>query len=1008
MMRVGKSGQVTVTVMSAVVSLLLSLVPQLTSSDMMEDLFANATSLMDSLAAEARRTQAGPVGEDIVVVGTGTVNIDPREFLLRQFPHLAKRLFGSAFTNYTSTTSTTTTTEKSLGTSSTTQSPPITTSTRKLSELLTTEASVNHQDSGGGERNKFSMIIKDLSDDGNKGPRPGRISLLPFGSPYLPEFSSGEDARKSVVNNSHEFSTPPSLSSGSGFVTSSTPSSSSSSSTTSSSSSSSVEGEKEEEGESLTRDALDGAPCNVTEVDYETLKDGLETGDLLMIDIRPRLEAELTGIIPGSLNIPSEKVRAELDADELLFERRHRYRKPHPKLGPKLVLTSREESNLVNVVRQLQAAGYANLMLYPRGLVDWILRGGRTERIFESEYQFQSSEEDEAPVQPLDPEELFLGDGQQAAESRTIFRAMGAEQVHENDLDYLSYDDLKFALNQRETLLIDVRRREAFKRGSIPGAVNLPLHMITFDATMTPSRFHQKYNFNLPSKHALRNVIVFGRDRYDGIGAVKRFRVVGYKICQVYNGYDDWMKNYAEDVRRGTPGLDHAQVASGVGSSLNFVSRPPSEGFSPGYVATTPDPKISFRSAASDGPAPLLPNKLGREDVQILVLGGDPERLRRAVRNLRDIGYRYVYVHVAEEASDGTWKPMTGDRLQKCLTLPTRTSAGSNQINAGNNFQRTATSLEKFDSLNFQTAHEHHQQKLVEKTAPTTPAAPASDNKLKVVKEEIFFKDLLEKMEKGEYKVFEFRSEDSVRKDGKIPKSAVMKLFEIPGVVTMQDKEFVSKFGFRKPALDGSDLVVSCDDPQTGREAIRRLRQLGYSRAALFSGCFQQWKSLGGPVQYPTPSRISPGELALQVRKGAMIIDVGDLKLEGRDAFPKSINIPDSNKINSMISELKGDLYIVKIAINNINHEQQEDNCNLDTLALALEDNLTAITPTNYSNKINSMISELKGDLYIVKIAINNINHEQQEDNCNLDTLALALEDNLTAITPTNCSPNFP
>jgi hypothetical protein len=32
--------------------------------------------------------------------------------------------------------------------------------------------------------------------------------------------------------------------------------------------------------------------------------------------------------------------------------------------------------------------------------------------------------------------------------------------------------------------------------------------------------------------------------------------------------------------------------------------------------------------------------------------------------------------------------------------------------------------------------------------------------------------------------------------------------------------------------------------------------------------------------------------LALLARKGAQIIDVGDLKYEGREAFPKSINIP--------------------------------------------------------------------------------------------------------------------
>ncbi len=37
---------------------------------------------------------------------------------------------------------------------------------------------------------------------------------------------------------------------------------------------------------------------------------------------------------------------------------------------------------------------------------------------------------------------------------------------------------------------------------------------------------------------------------------------------------------------------------------------------------------------------------------------------------------------------------------------------------------------------------------------------------------------------------------------------------------------------------------------------------------------------------------ISAAELALLARKGAQIIDVGDLKYEGREAFPKSINIP--------------------------------------------------------------------------------------------------------------------
>lgn len=79
---------------------------------------------------------------------------------------------------------------------------------------------------------------------------------------------------------------------------------------------------------------------------------------------------------------------------------------------------------------------------------------------------------------------------------------------------------------------------------------DLAVHLITFDVPITPARFQQKYGFRLPSKLALGNVVVFGRDKYDGVGAVKRFKVVGYKICQVYNGYDDWQKNVKEEELR--------------------------------------------------------------------------------------------------------------------------------------------------------------------------------------------------------------------------------------------------------------------------------------------------------------------------------------------------------------------------------------------------------------------------------------------------------------------------
>jgi hypothetical protein len=41
-------------------------------------------------------------------------------------------------------------------------------------------------------------------------------------------------------------------------------------------------------------------------MNYDLLKAGLELGELLMIDIRPRAQTRLTGVIPGSVNIPGD------------------------------------------------------------------------------------------------------------------------------------------------------------------------------------------------------------------------------------------------------------------------------------------------------------------------------------------------------------------------------------------------------------------------------------------------------------------------------------------------------------------------------------------------------------------------------------------------------------------------------------------------------------------------------------------------------------------------------
>ena len=75
----------------------------------------------------------------------------------------------------------------------------------------------------------------------------------------------------------------------------------------------------------------------------------------------------------------ASEILTELDMGEVEFELKHRYVKPQLKKGPQLVLGGWNETDVVNVVRQVQAAGYANLAIYPRGIIDWISHGGVTE-----------------------------------------------------------------------------------------------------------------------------------------------------------------------------------------------------------------------------------------------------------------------------------------------------------------------------------------------------------------------------------------------------------------------------------------------------------------------------------------------------------------------------------------------------------------------------------------------------------------------------------------------------
>ncbi|XP_065205703.1 uncharacterized protein LOC135835395 [Planococcus citri] len=104
---------------------------------------------------------------------------------------------------------------------------------------------------------------------------------------------------------------------------------------------------------------------------YRDLTAMQETPDkpLHIIDVREKYEVDATGMIPGSIHLPSRQVKEALESTPEEFQHKYNAEKPKP------------EDNLVFIcksgVRSLQACetalkcGYKNAINYERGWFDW-------------------------------------------------------------------------------------------------------------------------------------------------------------------------------------------------------------------------------------------------------------------------------------------------------------------------------------------------------------------------------------------------------------------------------------------------------------------------------------------------------------------------------------------------------------------------------------------------------------------------------------------------------------
>ena len=121
-------------------------------------------------------------------------------------------------------------------------------------------------------------------------------------------------------------------------------------------------------------------------VTFDALKESLNLGTTLLIDVRNRSELNSPGQIPKSVCVPLHEILN--GAFELLdkdFKERYSFDKPH--LNDVFVLTCRSGRRILVAEKYLQGLGYENIRIYPGSYKDWVAHGGKTiEADFDLDY----------------------------------------------------------------------------------------------------------------------------------------------------------------------------------------------------------------------------------------------------------------------------------------------------------------------------------------------------------------------------------------------------------------------------------------------------------------------------------------------------------------------------------------------------------------------------------------------------------------------------------------------
>ncbi|KJS87318.1 MAG: hypothetical protein JM58_04530 [Peptococcaceae bacterium BICA1-8] len=178
---------------------------------------------------------------------------------------------------------------------------------------------------------------------------------------------------------------------------------------------------------------------NVNEIEPVEYKEWLDNNeDIVLLEVRPAEEVNRTGSIPGAINIAG--VQLPLSINDYIKE------------GKKIVTTCAGRTRGIIAAHTLKLMGVKNVFDLKNGIQGWLLAGFELQR--------------DIPVGPAPSTESVSKAGEFA---RKLAKTMGITYISVQKLK-----ELRQVADKQTLYQLDVRTKEEYAKGHIPGSVFLP------------------------------------------------------------------------------------------------------------------------------------------------------------------------------------------------------------------------------------------------------------------------------------------------------------------------------------------------------------------------------------------------------------------------------------------------------------------------------------------------------------------------------------------------------